>query len=205
MSTNSNKLDIGGVAFRSNVYGFGANNVFNYEVVLSNGTIINANSTSHAELFWALKVAGTNYGIVTRFDMRIYSSPAIWGATTVYPATEQNISEIFSDYEQYAHDNDNVDVFKSALFTKSNGQGMTTTVVINSAGKQEPPITSADHIFQSEQLSSTQEVVHNVITSLLETPARTAWFTMTTIVDTQLFLDLNAILGGVFHHLEGKG
>lgn len=173
--------------------------------MLADGTVINANSTSHADLFWALKLAGTNYGIVTRFDMTIYPSSTIWGAMTLYPATEQSVSEIFSDYEQYAHDNDNMNIFKSVVLVKDSGQDIFITVIVNSAGQQEPPMTSVDHIMQSAQLGSTHEVVRDVMSSLLEAPARTAWFTMTTLVDTQLFLDLGQILGDVFRSLEGKG
>ncbi|RFU81520.1 fad binding domain-containing [Trichoderma arundinaceum] len=195
----------GGVAYMSNTHGFGSNTVFNYEVVLSDGTIINANSTSHADLFWALRLAGTNYGIVTRFDMPIFPSPAIWGAVTLYPATEQSTSEIFADYEKYNRDNDNVDTFKSAVFVNMPGQNdMMMTVIVNSAGQREPPMTSVDHIQQAEKLGSTHIVVSDVMTALLEAPVRTAWFTMTTRVNRQLFLDLNKMLADVFQPFEGK-
>jgi hypothetical protein len=36
--------------------------VLNYEVVLSNGTIVNANATSNPDLFWALKGGGNQFG-----------------------------------------------------------------------------------------------------------------------------------------------
>jgi hypothetical protein len=36
--------------------------VVNYEVVLSNSSIVNANSTSNTDLFWALKGGGDQFG-----------------------------------------------------------------------------------------------------------------------------------------------
>jgi hypothetical protein len=36
--------------------------VLNYEVVLSNATIVNANATSNPDLFWALKGGGNQFG-----------------------------------------------------------------------------------------------------------------------------------------------
>jgi hypothetical protein len=36
--------------------------VVNYEVVLSDSSIVNANATSHTDLFWALKGAGNQFG-----------------------------------------------------------------------------------------------------------------------------------------------
>lgn len=36
--------------------------VLNYEVVLSNGTIVNANPSSNGDLYWALKGGGNQFG-----------------------------------------------------------------------------------------------------------------------------------------------
>lgn len=36
--------------------------VTNYEVVLSNGTIVSANTQSNPDLFWALKGGGNQFG-----------------------------------------------------------------------------------------------------------------------------------------------
>lgn len=36
--------------------------VLNYEVVLSNAKIVNANATSNPDLFWALKGGGNQFG-----------------------------------------------------------------------------------------------------------------------------------------------
>jgi hypothetical protein len=36
--------------------------VLSYEVVLSNGAIVNANATSNPDLFWALKGGGNQFG-----------------------------------------------------------------------------------------------------------------------------------------------
>lgn len=42
----------------------------NMEIVLANGTIVQAKAISHPDLFWALKGGSSNYGIVTRFDVK---------------------------------------------------------------------------------------------------------------------------------------
>ncbi|KAK3302658.1 uncharacterized protein B0T15DRAFT_562614 [Chaetomium strumarium] len=59
----------GGFSYYSNQYGLAADNVRNFEVVLANGSIVEANAHSNPELFWALKGGGSNFGIVTRFDL----------------------------------------------------------------------------------------------------------------------------------------
>ncbi|KAF9024793.1 hypothetical protein BDP27DRAFT_1438090 [Rhodocollybia butyracea] len=42
----------GGISLLSFQHGFGSDNILNYELVLSNGTILNANASSHPDLFW---------------------------------------------------------------------------------------------------------------------------------------------------------
>lgn len=64
----------GGLSFYSGRTGFGCDSVVNFEVVLANGTIVNANRTAHADLWRALKGGGSNFGIVTRFDMEAIPS-----------------------------------------------------------------------------------------------------------------------------------
>ncbi|KAJ8121465.1 hypothetical protein O1611_g10095 [Lasiodiplodia mahajangana] len=53
----------------------------NFEVVLANGTIINANQTANADLWQALKGGSNNFGIVTRFDMEAIPSPDVFSDT----------------------------------------------------------------------------------------------------------------------------
>ncbi|PVI03193.1 FAD-binding domain-containing protein, partial [Periconia macrospinosa] len=59
----------GGISYHTGRNGFGCNTIINYEVVLANGSIINANKSSHPDLYKALKGGGFNFGIVTRFDV----------------------------------------------------------------------------------------------------------------------------------------
>ncbi|KAI2636520.1 hypothetical protein GGS26DRAFT_581315 [Hypomontagnella submonticulosa] len=64
----------GGNSFFSGRMGFGCDSVVNFEVVLANGTIINANSTANEGLWRALRGGTGNFGIVTRFDMEAIPS-----------------------------------------------------------------------------------------------------------------------------------
>ncbi|KAK7745571.1 hypothetical protein SLS53_003071 [Cytospora paraplurivora] len=44
-------------------------------VVLADGSKIGVNSTSHSDLFWAMRGAGHNFGIVTSYVVKIYPRP----------------------------------------------------------------------------------------------------------------------------------
>ncbi|KAB8220466.1 6-hydroxy-D-nicotine oxidase [Aspergillus novoparasiticus] len=50
----------------------GADSVRNFEVLLADGRLINANANENADLHRVLKGGGSNYGIVTRFDLEIH-------------------------------------------------------------------------------------------------------------------------------------
>ncbi|KAI1129935.1 FAD-binding domain-containing protein [Nemania abortiva] len=71
----------GGNSYYSGRTGFGCDSVVNFEVVLANGTIINANQTANADLWQALKGGSNNFGIVTRFDMEAIPAPDIFTDT----------------------------------------------------------------------------------------------------------------------------
>ncbi|SPN99250.1 uncharacterized protein DNG_02287 [Cephalotrichum gorgonifer] len=49
----------------------GAGNTWG-EVVLADGSQVSANAETNSDLFWALKGGGTNFGVVTRFDIATY-------------------------------------------------------------------------------------------------------------------------------------
>lgn len=78
----------GGISFYSPQRGFASHDVLNYELVLSNGTILDVNKLSHPSLFWALKMGSTNYGIVTRFDMITYPQGDVWAGVQIYPISD---------------------------------------------------------------------------------------------------------------------
>ena len=52
----------GGLSFLSAQHGLACDNVVNYEVVLADSTIVNANENSNTDLFWALKGGGNQFG-----------------------------------------------------------------------------------------------------------------------------------------------
>lgn len=68
----------------------------NVEVVLSNGTVVEANAEENSDLFTALRGGGGNFGIVTRFDVETFETKPIWVWNKEYPesAGEQMIGAL---------------------------------------------------------------------------------------------------------------
>ncbi|KAL8777895.1 MAG: hypothetical protein Q9213_007662 [Squamulea squamosa] len=74
----------GGLFHFSGEYGLAGDNVKNFEIVLSDGTVTNANADRNVDLFWALKGGGANFGIVTRFDLYTIPVKNIWFQVAIY-------------------------------------------------------------------------------------------------------------------------
>ncbi|KAH6701360.1 hypothetical protein BKA61DRAFT_561607 [Leptodontidium sp. MPI-SDFR-AT-0119] len=92
----------GGYFYTSGQFGLAVDNAKNFEVVLSNGTIANASSGQNADLFWALKGGGPNFGVVTRFDLYTIPVLEIWGKVQIY-STDQAF-ELLEAFDQWQKD-----------------------------------------------------------------------------------------------------
>ncbi|KAI4118823.1 MAG: hypothetical protein LQ345_001216 [Seirophora villosa] len=75
----------GGMSYFAPRYGFVCDQVLNFEVALADGQIVNANATSRADLWFALKGGSNNFGIVTRFDLKAFPQGKIWGGSVYNP------------------------------------------------------------------------------------------------------------------------
>jgi FAD/FMN-containing dehydrogenase len=104
--------------------GWAVDSVLNFEIVLADGKIVNANATSNSDLFRAQKGGGFNFGIVTRIDMAAFDHPnELWGGEILIrstPATEQAALKATVEYTK--RNNDNVDaMLQTVFFYYSNG------------------------------------------------------------------------------------
>ncbi|KAI1656821.1 hypothetical protein F4813DRAFT_361961 [Daldinia decipiens] len=92
----------GGYSHLSPKYGLVADNVKNFEVVIADGTVMDANADRNKDLFWALKGGGPNFGIVTRFDLETVPITRIWLQIAVY--SPDQASEILEAYSEWQND-----------------------------------------------------------------------------------------------------
>ncbi|KAI0751466.1 FAD-binding domain-containing protein [Daedaleopsis nitida] len=62
----------GGYGWLSGAYGLAIDNLVQATVVTADGSILTANKSENPDLFWGIRGAGSNFGIVTEFVLKLY-------------------------------------------------------------------------------------------------------------------------------------
>jgi hypothetical protein len=62
----------GGFGWLTRLHGLSCDNVEGFTVVTANGSVVRANAAENAELFWALRGGGGNFGVVTEFEVKLH-------------------------------------------------------------------------------------------------------------------------------------
>ena len=79
----------GGVSHQRRRDGMTIDNLVSAEVVLADGSRVRAAADEHADLFWALRGGGGNFGVVTAFEFRVHPlGPEVFALNVAYPLEE---------------------------------------------------------------------------------------------------------------------
>lgn len=74
----------GGFGFLSPRHGLTIDVLLEVEAVLADGSIVTASESENADLFWALRGAGTSFAAVTRFTSRAFPQGDVWAGVLIY-------------------------------------------------------------------------------------------------------------------------
>ncbi|KXH63659.1 FAD binding domain-containing protein [Colletotrichum nymphaeae SA-01] len=161
-SPQQKKTDSRQYSFHSNRRGFACDNVVNFEVVLANGSIIDANAHENSGLWRALKGGSGNFGFVTRVDVEVVRSTQIWGGITTYDLS--NKGDVVKAYVNFVNTMDE-DPASQAIVTLLYGQqGMSLVAVLtNSDAKSTAPafqeFASIANVSSTARVGSVAEMV----------------------------------------------
>jgi FAD/FMN-containing dehydrogenase len=74
----------GGAGWLSRKYGYAADSLRRAEVVTADAGTVAASPTENADLFWALRGGGGNFGVVTTLEFRLYPVDRLWGGMAFF-------------------------------------------------------------------------------------------------------------------------
>lgn len=85
----------GGIGWYARKLGLAANSLTAVELVIADGTLVRADASQNAELFWALRGGGGNFGVVTALEFRMfdiqtaYAGFLMWDLADVEPVLRE--------------------------------------------------------------------------------------------------------------------
>ena len=93
----------GGLGYLARTHGLTIDNLISAEVVTAGGERLHTSESAHADLFWALRGGGGNFGIVTSFEFRLHPvGPEVMTAQTFHPVRDAR--EVLHFYRELMRD-----------------------------------------------------------------------------------------------------
>ena len=75
----------GGVGHLTRKHGLSCDNLISVDVVTADGNFVTASADENADLFWAVRGGGGNFGVVTSFQFKLHPVSEIFGGLVFYP------------------------------------------------------------------------------------------------------------------------
>jgi FAD binding domain/Berberine and berberine like len=89
----------GGLGHLTRKHGLAIDNLVAAHLVLANGEHARASAGENADLFWAIRGGGGNFGVVTSFTFKLHELSTIFGGPTFWPV-EQG-ADVLSAYREF--------------------------------------------------------------------------------------------------------
>ena len=90
----------GGFGWLTRKYGMTVDNLASVELVTANGKKVRASESENADLFWALRGGGGNFGVVTQFEFTLHPvGPQVLAGLIVFPL--EQAKQVLRQYREF--------------------------------------------------------------------------------------------------------
>ena len=111
----------GGFGKLGRKYGLSCDNLISVEIVTAEGRLLHASASEHADLFWAIRGGGGNFGIVTTFEYRLFPvGPRLLAGSILHPF--ERAREAMRFYQAFASRAPDELSLDAALATSPSGE-----------------------------------------------------------------------------------
>jgi FAD/FMN-containing dehydrogenase len=89
----------GGLGWLMGKHGLSIDNLISADVVTADGQLRKASAKDHADLFWALRGGGGNFGVVTSLEYRLHPVTEVLGGMVIYPLDQaREVLRFYRDF-----------------------------------------------------------------------------------------------------------
>jgi hypothetical protein len=89
----------GGQSWLGSKFGFAIDNLLSVDIVTADGILRTASPTQYEDLFWGIRGAGHNFGVVTSFEYRLHPVGPVLGGLVIHPLSEAvNVLRFYRDF-----------------------------------------------------------------------------------------------------------
>jgi FAD/FMN-containing dehydrogenase len=92
----------GGIGHLTRPYGLAIDSLLEVDVVLADGRFVTASEKENADLFWAVRGGGGNFGVVTSFLFRLHPVNMVSAGPTFWPI--EQTPEVMKAYQEFILD-----------------------------------------------------------------------------------------------------
>jgi FAD/FMN-containing dehydrogenase len=89
----------GGIGLLVRKHGLTIDDLLAAELVTADGRILHVDAENHPDLFWAIRGGGGNFGVATRFHLRLHELDRIFGGMLFLPATPEVVAGFVAEAE----------------------------------------------------------------------------------------------------------
>jgi FAD/FMN-containing dehydrogenase len=89
----------GGVGWLGRKYGLQANALTAVEIVTADGELRRVDHDNEADLFWAVRGGGGNYGVVTALEFELFPVPELYAGALFFPC--ERASEVMHAWHEF--------------------------------------------------------------------------------------------------------
>lgn len=94
----------GGIGYFVRKHGLTIDDLLAADVVTADGKLLRVDANTHPDLFWAIRGGGGNFGVATRFQLRLHEVNSVVGGMLILPATPNTIASFIAAAEAAAEE-----------------------------------------------------------------------------------------------------